>query len=88
MWRAIRDGWIAHRHEQLKIHRIAVVLAFGSPCCASWSLCTRRYSQLIDTYIRKPEEKARLFSAIDTIPCVQKKAHWALRWTDASKVCL
>ena len=45
-----------------------------------------RYSLLIDTYIRDPEQKAHLFAAIDTIPCVQKKAHWALRWTDSSKV--
>ena len=47
---------------------------------------SRRYSLLIDTYIREPEQKAHLFAAIDTIPCVQKKAHWALKWTDASKV--
>lgn len=38
------------------------------------------YSLLIDTYIREPEEKHRLLHAIDTVPCVQKKAEWALRW--------
>lgn len=38
------------------------------------------YSLLIDTYIRNPEEKDRLFHAIDTVPCVKKKADWALRW--------
>lgn len=38
------------------------------------------YSLLIDTYIRNPAEKARLFNAIETIPCVKKKAEWALRW--------
>lgn len=41
------------------------------------------YSLLIDTYIRDPVEKTRLLSAIHTIPCVQKKAKWALRWCDA-----
>ena len=38
------------------------------------------YSLLIDTYIKDPAEKNRLFNAIDTVPCVQKKAEWALRW--------
>lgn len=38
------------------------------------------YSLLIDTYIRDPEEKHRLLHAIDTVPCVQKKAEWALKW--------
>lgn len=38
------------------------------------------YSLLIDTYIRDNEEKARLLNAIETIPCVAKKANWALKW--------
>lgn len=38
------------------------------------------YSLLIDTYIKSPAEKDSLFHAIDTVPCVTKKAHWALRW--------
>jgi ribonucleoside-diphosphate reductase beta chain len=38
------------------------------------------YAQLIDTYTKDPAEKDRLFHAIDTIPCVQRKAEWALRW--------
>lgn len=38
------------------------------------------YSLLIDTYIRNVKEKDRLFRAIETIPCVAKKANWALKW--------
>ena len=38
------------------------------------------YSLLIDTYIKDPVEKDMLFNAIDTIPAVMEKAHWALRW--------
>jgi ribonucleoside-diphosphate reductase beta chain len=40
------------------------------------------YSLLIETYITDPQEKAQLFQAIKTIPCVQKKADWALAWID------
>ncbi|MBS1647241.1 MAG: ribonucleotide-diphosphate reductase subunit beta [Bacteroidetes bacterium] len=38
------------------------------------------YSLLIDTYIKDPAEKDKLFHAIDTVPCVGKKAEWALKW--------
>src|SRR6201995_5739044 len=38
------------------------------------------YALLIDTYIKDPAEKDRLFHAIDTVPAVQKKAEWALKW--------
>jgi ribonucleoside-diphosphate reductase beta chain len=38
------------------------------------------YSLLIDSYIKDPENKDRLFRAIDTVPAVQKKAEWALKW--------
>lgn len=38
------------------------------------------YSLLIDSYIKDPVEKDKLFHAIDTVPCVGKKAEWALRW--------
>lgn len=40
------------------------------------------YALLIDTYIKNPNEKNRLLHAIDTVPCVQKKAQWALKWIE------
>ncbi len=40
------------------------------------------YSLLIDTYVKDPQQKTKLFNAIDTMPCVKKKADWALRWID------
>jgi ribonucleoside-diphosphate reductase beta chain len=38
------------------------------------------YALLIDSYVRDPKEKDRLFHAIETVPAVKKKAEWALRW--------
>jgi len=38
------------------------------------------YSLLIDTYIKDTAEKRHLFNAIETVPCVKKKADWALRY--------
>jgi len=38
------------------------------------------YSLLINTYIRDKDEQGRLFNAIETLPCITKKADWALKW--------
>lgn len=38
------------------------------------------YSLLIDTYIKDPVEKDRLFHALDNVPCVKQKGEWALKW--------
>jgi ribonucleoside-diphosphate reductase subunit M2 len=38
------------------------------------------YSLLIETYIRDAKERDFLFNAIETLPCVKKKADWALNW--------
>ncbi|EFW98567.1 ribonucleotide reductase small subunit [Grosmannia clavigera kw1407] len=38
------------------------------------------YSLLIDTYIKDTAQRTHLFNAIDTIPCIRKKADWALKW--------
>ncbi|AYV79344.1 MAG: ribonucleoside-diphosphate reductase [Faunusvirus sp.] len=43
------------------------------------------YSLLIDTYIRDAAEKTKLFNAIQTIPCVKRKADWALKWITDDK---
>jgi ribonucleoside-diphosphate reductase beta chain len=41
------------------------------------------YSLLIDTYIKDQAEKARLFTALDSIDCVKKKGEWALKWIES-----
>jgi ribonucleotide reductase beta subunit family protein with ferritin-like domain len=43
------------------------------------------YSLMIDKLVSDPVEKDRLFSAIDSVPCVSKKAAWALKWFDRNR---
>ena len=38
------------------------------------------YSLLIDTYIKDPIERDKLFHAIDNYPSIKEKADWALKW--------
>jgi ribonucleoside-diphosphate reductase subunit M2 len=42
------------------------------------------YSLLIDTYIKDPAKKEHLLRAIETVPCVQRKAQWALKWCNTT----
>ena len=42
------------------------------------------YACLIDTYVKDRAEKMHLFNALETVPCVRKKADWALRWIEDS----
>jgi ribonucleoside-diphosphate reductase subunit M2 len=43
------------------------------------------YARLIDTFIRDNTEKKFLFNAIETLPAVQCKAQWAMRWINHKK---
>ena len=43
------------------------------------------YSLLIDTYVDGKERKEKLFNAIETIPCVQEKAEWAIKWINSER---
>lgn len=38
------------------------------------------HSLLNDTYIKDPAQREYLFDAVDSIPCVTRKADWTLRW--------
>jgi ribonucleoside-diphosphate reductase subunit M2 len=38
------------------------------------------YSLLIDTYVKDKSKKDKLLNAVQTIPSVQKKANWAIKW--------
>jgi ribonucleotide reductase beta subunit family protein with ferritin-like domain len=60
-----------------------VVKLFYSFQNAMEGIHAETYSLLIDTYVKNEEEKDHLFKAIDTIPCIQKKANWALKWIDS-----
>jgi len=43
------------------------------------------YSLLIDQYVKDKEEQMKYFRAIDEIPCIRKKAQWALKWIDSAE---
>lgn len=38
------------------------------------------YSLLIDTYIKDPVQKDKLFNAVQSVPCIKAKADWCFKW--------
>lgn len=40
------------------------------------------YANLIETFVKDVSRKEYLFNAIEEIPCVKRKADWALKWLD------
>jgi ribonucleoside-diphosphate reductase beta chain len=43
------------------------------------------YSLLIDTYVEDRAEKVDILRSIQTVPCIQKKAEWALQWISSDE---
>ncbi len=82
---AASDGIV---NENLVVHfmtevQVPEVRAFYGFQVAMENIHSEMYSLLIDTYVRDTKEKMRLFDAIETMPCVAKKAKWALTWIGA-----
>lgn len=59
---------------------IAEAKAFYSFQIAIEQVHSETYSLLIDTYERNPDEKEKLFNAVNTFPAIQEKAAWAMKW--------
>lgn len=81
---AASDGIV---NENLAVNFLSEVQYAEAKCFYGFQIMmenihSETYSLLIDTYIKDSAEKDRLLNAIDTIPCVRKKAEWALRWID------
>jgi len=60
--------------------QLAEARAFYGFQIAIENIHSESYSMLIDTYIKNEEEKDRLFNAVETFPCIKKKAEWAQKW--------
>ncbi len=81
---AASDGIV---NENLAVNFLSSVQYAEAKCFYGFQIMmenihSETYSLLIDSYIKDNVEKDRLLNAIDTIPCVKKKADWAMRWIE------
>jgi ribonucleoside-diphosphate reductase subunit M2 len=68
----------------LKEVQVPEARAFYGFQIAIENIHSEMYSLLLETYIKDPAEKNKLFHAIDTVPVVKKKAEWAMKWIESS----
>ena len=60
--------------------QLAEARAFYGFQIAMENIHSETYSILIDSYIKNPEEKSKLFNALEHYPCIKKKGDWAQKW--------
>jgi ribonucleotide reductase beta subunit family protein with ferritin-like domain len=58
--------------------------AFYAEQLSNETVHNETYARLIDTYFDDKHEKANVLQAIRTMPFVQKKADWALKWISSN----
>jgi ribonucleoside-diphosphate reductase beta chain len=76
------DGIVMENLAQqfMKDIEIPEVRQFYSYQIFNEAIHSETYSLLIDTYVTDETEKNNLFDAINMIPCIKKKATWAMKW--------
>ena len=81
---AASDGIVNENLAENFLHEVQYTEArfFYGFHIAMENIHSETYSLLIDTLIKDPQEKDKLFHAIDTLDCVKKKAEWAMQWID------
>ncbi|UBM57858.1 ribonucleotide-diphosphate reductase subunit beta [Marinilongibacter aquaticus] len=81
---AASDGIV---NENLAVDFLSAVQFAEAKCFYGFQIAIENihaevYSLLIDTYIKDAGERDKLLHAVEHIPCVQKKAEWAMRWIE------
>merc|ERR1711937_587564 len=64
--------------------QIPEVRAFYGFQIAIENIHSEMYSLLLEAFVNDSEERLKLFAALDTVPCVKKKADWAIKWIESS----
>lgn len=65
--------------------KIAEARCFYGFQIAIENIHSEMYGQLINNLVADVKERKYLFDSIETIPCIAKKAKWALKWMDSEK---
>ncbi len=79
------DNLVENFMQDIEVREVQCFYQFQT---AMENIHAEMYSIMIDSLVRNAQEKKRLFNAIQDIPCVKKKAEWALKWmgSDSGKV--
>ncbi|MBI2967861.1 MAG: ribonucleotide-diphosphate reductase subunit beta [Bacteroidetes bacterium] len=81
---AAGDGIVNENHAGNFLHEVKQPEArfFYGFRTAIENIHSETYSLLIDTYIRDPKEKQKLFIATETLECIKNKSGWMHSWIE------
>jgi len=65
--------------------QLAEARAFYGFQIAIENIHSETYSLMIDTFIKEDEQKDKLFNAVNSFSCIQKKADWAKKWINDNR---
>ena len=78
----VNENLVANFADEVQIPEIRQFYGFQ---IGMETIHAHMYALMIDTYVQEPEERQRLFHAVETVPSVKAKAEWAMRWFDREK---
>lgn len=73
----VNENLVTKFYDEIQVAEIRQL--YATQICIE-AIHSEMYSLLIDTLIKDPLEKSRIFDGIATIPSVQNKAKWAQKW--------
>ncbi|CAI9721717.1 ribonucleoside-diphosphate reductase small chain-like [Octopus vulgaris] len=73
----VNENLVERFYQEIQVSEARSFYAFQ---IAIENIHSEMYSLLIDTYIKDFKQRDYLFNAIETMPCIKKKADWALKW--------
>lgn len=76
----VNENCVTKLYEEVQL---AEARAFYSAQIFIEQVHAETYALLIDRLVSDASEKQQLFHAMDTIPAVEKKANWALKWMNS-----
>jgi ribonucleotide reductase beta subunit family protein with ferritin-like domain len=84
---AASDGIVSENLSQRFANDVpkAEVRAFYAFQNAIEQVHSESYSLLIDSYVKDPVEKDKLFNAVSNFPAIKEKSDWCLKWVSDEK---
>lgn len=79
----VNENLVARFSQEVQVAEARCFYGFQ---IAMENIHSEMYSLLIDTLVRDTDERTHLFGALDEIPCVQKKAEWAIKYIEDKHV--
>ena len=78
----INENLASRFYNEILIHETRLFITMQM---LNESIHAEMYGLQIEAYVEDPSEKDKLFSAIQNVPCINKKAQWVSKWLNGKQ---